>query len=1006
MGVSAKRSIYFDPGFRGCVVWALMALAAMIHGSAAAASSSLAGPGVRTAVVNRLSEQSRLAKEYAESWASIHGVTTRFEVDGVAFELMRIEDGRPIYYRTLNENAAISTAADLVRNKAPYNLNGEGLTIGLWDAGMPRKTHQEFQNLPSRITWQDDGSSVAEDAHSTHVAGTLGAWGKDAKAMGMAPSVEIGVHDWNADASEMAAWGASYPGEPNKIYLSNHSYGPALGWVRGQLSSGKLVWVWLPLWNGNSSGWWGMVEPCFGQYGADAADYDEVAFLAPYYLIFVAAGNERADNPTEGETVYYSTDGVYARSIRYAADTCPLGDGKAKAGYDTIHPAGVAKNVVTVGAVTDAVRNGVRDLNGVDVTASSSWGPADDGRVKPDVVADGQEVYSTTSGGDDQYAVMSGTSMACANASGSAVLLVQYYGRLFPGKAMRASTLKGLILHTADDLGDPGPDYRSGWGLLNVEAAAALIREHAQQGKRIVEAALTSLQGVDAYQVSCDGARPLRVTLCWTDPAGTKRGAHAHDDRKPCLVNDLDLRIIRPDGTTVFPYVLDVTHPEKPATQGDNRVDNVEQVYIPAPSPGAYTLQITHKADLAGGQQWYSLVSSLPVERSSAEAARYVEWTRQFGGTGDDSGNGIAVDHSGNAYVTGSTRGALAGSKVLSHDVFLCMFNPDGGLEWTRQMGGTASDIGYGVAVDELDNVYVTGDTGGGLPGLKAWSSGTFVAGFDTAGTQRWIQQMGTVSDYVRGVSADGLGNLYVTIPSGFSIARFDSAGTLLWTRAVDAEDNCYGCGMVLGVSADGLGNAYVTGRTSGSLGGLNAGGEDAFVAKFDAAGTRQWIKQMGTWGDDYARGIAADGLGNVFITGETNGSLGGPNAGGKDLFVAKYTAAGSLAWVRQMGADGADGGLGITADGQGNAYVTGCISGSLGSPNMGGGGGDVFAGKFDSDGNLLWIMQWGSDKWDCGNAISLDHSGGVYVTGWTQGSMGRPSAGAKDVFVTKIRED
>jgi hypothetical protein len=228
------------------------------------------------------------------------------------------------------------------------------------------------------------------------------------------------------------------------------------------------------------------------------------------------------------------------------------------------------------------------------------------------------------------------------------------------------------------------------------------------------------------------------------------------------------------------------------------------------------------------------------------------------------------------------------------------------------------------------------------------------VAKYDSAGNLQWTKQLGTPSsDSANGISADKLGNVYV---SGFTlgnlsganpagqvayVAKYDAAGNLWWTKqfGVSAEDQSNG------VSADGLGNVYVSGRTAGSLGGPNAGSYDAFVAKYDAAGNIQWTKQLGTADDDESSSVSADGLGNVYISGYTAGSLGGPNAGAQDAFLAKYDAAGNFQWTRQLGTSTPDYAVGVSTDRQHNVYISGTTAGSLGGPNAG--GIDAFVGKY-----------------------------------------------------------
>jgi len=509
-------------------------------------------PEERRTLVSRLAKQSAEDKQEARDWAKVHGKPMRFEQAGVLHELMAIYNDKPLYYHTLNVNAAISTAANLVRNTAPYNLDGTGVVVGVWDGGEVLTTHQEFNG---RVT---DRDNVSSHDHATHVGGTIGASGVDSQAKGMAPEVLIDSYDWDDDSAEMASAAASAPGQSDTLYLSNHSYGYTVGG-----------------------------EYLFGQYPSFVATVDDVVYASQYYLPFWAAGNEQ---------------------------------GEVSGGYDTLSTEGVAKNVITVGAVYDAVSGSIRSLANANMTSFSSWGPADDGRIKPDIVANGYYLYSCGDDNDSDYASRLGTSMSSPNACGSAVLLVDYYDDLFPGGAMRASTLKGLIIHTADDLGRPGPDYSYGWGLMNTLAAAELLKDYAVNPIRLTEAAVTVSLRSDTYTFFSDGTEPVRVTLCWTDPKGT---AQTYDnDRTPRLVNDLDLKVEGPNGTTFWPYKLDYNNPAHNATtNSENDVDNVEQVYIATPATGQYTVTVDYNGSLAPGSspQRYSLLISGPAVDSDTD---------------------------------------------------------------------------------------------------------------------------------------------------------------------------------------------------------------------------------------------------------------------------------------------------------------------------------------------------------------------------------------------------
>jgi hypothetical protein len=569
-----------------------------------AAANFAQNPGKRQEAVRAAREKARQEREWARDWAATHGMPLRYDDGKRLMELMALRNGRPVYYSTRNHNAAVSSAADQVRDTAPYSVSGTGLIVGVWDGGAVMTNHQEFG---VRVSYMDT-EPYATHYHATHVGGTVGASGIVANAEGMAPAVNIDSYEWTDDLAEMTARAASYPGEPGKIYLSNHSYGSVGGWTWGLGGSAYYYWPpWLD-WGA------GAEDPYFGRYDAGAVAYDQVVYDAPYYLPFVAAGNDRADNPTNTETVVwgeYKGPNILWRSVTYDPALHPLGDGIYRGEYDNMSPETTAKNIMTVGAVNDAVTGGVRSVALASMSSFSSWGPADDGRIKPDIVANGVNLYSCWNNDFDlgDYYSISGTSMATPSACGSAALLVDYYGQRLPGKAMRASTLKGLIIHTADDLGNPGPDYVNGWGLMNTLVAAELIKDFADGNDiRMTEAMLSTNNTADESIGLSDGLSAIRVTLCWTDPPGPEQTTH--DSRTSVLVNDLDLKVIGPGGTN-YPYKLDYNQPTSNATAAtENNIDNVEQVYIDTPASGQYTIVVDYDGTLQNSNQYYSLLVS------------------------------------------------------------------------------------------------------------------------------------------------------------------------------------------------------------------------------------------------------------------------------------------------------------------------------------------------------------------------------------------------------------
>jgi hypothetical protein len=384
-----------------------------------------------------------------------------------------------------------------------------------------------------------------------------------------------------------------------------------------------------------------------------------------------------------------------------------------------------------------------------------------------------------------------------------------------------------------------------------------------------------------------------------------------------------------------------------------------------------------------------------------------LQWTRQLGTSSDDLGSGPSADGLGNVYISGRTGGSLDGTNAGFDDAFVSKYNAAGNLQWTRQLGTSSYDGAVGVSADGLGNVYISGVTSGSLGGTNAGGDDAFVSKYDIAGNLKWTRQLGTgENDASFNVSADGLGNVYI---SGYTdgslggpyagghdafVTKYDAAGNLQWTRQLgtgeyDASFN---------VSADGLGNVYISGYTAGNLDGTNAGGQDAFVSKYNAAGNLQWTRQLGTSSNDVSGGVSADGLGNVYISGNTDGSLGGPNAGSADVFVAKYDAAGNLQWTRQLGTSSNDYGVGVSANGLGSVYLTGRTFGSLGGTNAG--NSDAFVSKYDAAGNFQWTRQLGTASYEESDGVSADGAGAVYISGNTNGSLGGTNAGNSDVFV------
>ena len=467
------------------------------------------------------------------------------QLDGTVVALNDFaEDGTPLYYTTFLDPTAKISRANTMHPEGLLNLDisGQDMKVGIWDAGIALGSHQEFD---LRITNNDE--SII-DNHATLVTGTVVASGVKKKARGVAYDAHALCYDWSRDKAEVVAAAA------NGLLLSNHSYG---------IQPDRV-----PDWY-------------FGSYLKISQDWDKVMYHAPYYLMVSAAGNAR--NSMDNQIPNF---------------------GRTADGYDLLLGFATAKNgLVVAGSTANIDRNG--DIKSAKVAAYSSYGPTDDGRIKPDLAGDGTMVYSTASNSDTSYASSLGTSIAAPGVTGALLLLQQYHEEL-SGRFMRAATLKGLALHTADDVDKPGPDYKMGWGVMNSKKAAQLIKKREYHSLMIED----SLVQDNSYSITVEanGTEPLSASISWTDAVGDYVNRGEPNAAIPALTNDLDIRITK-DGVTYFPWKLNPAKADLAATKGDNKVDPFERIDI-MDATGTYTITVTHKNVLENGRQDFSLIVS------------------------------------------------------------------------------------------------------------------------------------------------------------------------------------------------------------------------------------------------------------------------------------------------------------------------------------------------------------------------------------------------------------
>ncbi len=518
----------------------------------------------------------------------------------LVWQITRAQDVKNIAMSRKNRYAQHSVSADDLQpgGSGGYGLTGNGIWFGLWDSGLVRSSHEAFDG---RVSGRDGGIT---DDHATHVAGTLIANGlAEPAARGAAYHAMLDSYDFNDDETEMAAVG-------QKLNLSNHSYGAVAGW--NEVECGAITRCWGGL--GQDMDVPGAEDPLFGKYGQTSAEWDDVVRDTDL-LIFKSAGNDRDD--TADSASYISCQDINTCGPTTYTTSHP---NESDLVWDTIPANGVAKNVLTIGAVND-VPASVFNPDAVTPTDFSSFGPADDGRIKPDLVADGYRLYSSLATGNSAYGLMSGTSMSSPTAAGAAALVIEHAKTLLNGVQPKAATMKALLVHTARDVDNPGPDYRTGYGLMDVLAAAQALDEGIGLGTQVVEGVMTRTSLPINYVV----AEPLAegetfsCTLVWTDPAGAAN-LNGTDDGTPALVNDLDLSLHdENDSRTVYPFSLDPQNPDQAATAtAKNGVDNVEKAVASGVS-GAWRARVTRASTLDDGlAQPYSLVCSHAVVSEDA----------------------------------------------------------------------------------------------------------------------------------------------------------------------------------------------------------------------------------------------------------------------------------------------------------------------------------------------------------------------------------------------------
>ena len=393
-------------------------------------------------------------------------------------------------------------------------------------------------------------------------------------------------------------------------------------------------------------------------------------------------------------------------------------------------------------------------------------------------------------------------------------------------------------------------------------------------------------------------------------------------------------------------------------------------------------------------------------------------WTKLLGTSGEDAAHALTTGLDGSIYVSGYTEGALDGqTNSGGRDAFLTKYSSDGTKAWTKLLGTGGLERATALTTGLDGSIYVSGYTASALDGqTNSGGYDVFLTKYSTDGTKAWTKLLGTSGNeraralttgldgsiFVSGDTFGALdGQTYIGGNDAF-LTKYSADGSKVWTNQLGSIGYEEASAITTGLD----GSIYVSGRTTGALDGqTNSSGNDAFLAKYSANGSKAWTKLLGLTGQDYTTALATGLDGSIYLSGSAYGSIDGQtNSGQTDAFLTKYSTDGTRAWTKLLGSSGHDYATGLTTGLDRSIYVSGYTNGALdGQANSG--DRDAFLTKYSTDGTKAWTKLLGTNGYDDANALTTGLDGSIYVSGSTEGTLdGQTNSGGADVFLIKYQ--